>query len=142
MSAPRDAPVRVIVKLFLPLTVLFGLYLAVEGPLGAAGGVAGGLAIAGGAACHHAVFGGGEARRAAPPWLWRLMIGFGVIALAVACLAPIVAGAPMLTWAGVDEEAAMASALTSARLLELAMLAITAGAGSLVVHALATDLRI
>jgi hypothetical protein len=133
--------VRVIAKLFLPLSVLFGLYLAVEAPLGAAGGVAGGLVICGAAACHHSVFGATEARRAAPLWFWRMMIGLGVTGLAIAIFAPLSSGAPLLTLSVVHEGGAIANIPASVRLLELAMLAITAGAGGTVLHALATELR-
>lgn len=139
MNTPRDAPVRVIFKLFLPLTVLFGLYLAVEAPLGAAGGVAGGLAIAGATACHQAVFGREEAHRAAPAQAWRSLLALGVISLAVAAFGPMFAGAPLLTSAGIGQAAAGAYAHAPLWFLEIGMLAVTAGAGGLLVQSLGAE---
>lgn len=136
MSAPRDALLRVIVKLFLPLSILFGLYLAIDSPLGAAGGLAGGLVIASSVACHHALFGADAARRATPLWLWRMVLGLGVAGLGLAAFAPITVSAPLLEWAAFAPANPHTINIGAVRLLELSILAAVAGAGGIAVRAL------
>jgi multicomponent Na+:H+ antiporter subunit B len=103
-------------RFYTPLIVLFALTLLVARPAGAGVGLLAGLAFVFALIVHALVFGGGAARDAAPPFLTRLLMAFGLAAATFGATVP--------------------RALFARELIEAGLLVVTAAGGALVIAVL------
>lgn len=89
---------RVVVKMLLPLILLFALYVQFHGDFGAGGGFQAGVILATGFILYDLVFGDGDARLVVPPrWLHRLA-ALGVLIYAAVGLFAMLRGYAFLDY--------------------------------------------
>ncbi len=108
-------------KALAPILALLAFGVAASGAPGA--GVAGGAMLSLGLALHALIFGADAARRAVPPFAWRLIVLFAALAAALAVCAPGWRYAPNLL------EAAACAAIAAG--VALALMALAARAPTL-----------
>ncbi len=95
---------RVVVKLLIPLILLFALYVQFHGDFGAGGGFQAGVIFATGFVLYDLVFGEGDARLVVPPaWLPRLG-ALGVLIYGGVGLFSLFAGRPFLDYAALAHD--------------------------------------
>lgn len=95
---------RVVVKLLIPLILLFALYVQFHGDFGAGGGFQAGVIFATGFVLYDLVFGEGDARLVVPPrWLHRLA-ALGVLIYGGVGLYSLLAGKPFLDYSALADE--------------------------------------
>ena len=99
VSAIGDQVVlRSVVKVLLPLVLLYGLYVQFHGDFGAGGGFQAGVIFATGFVLYDLVFGDGSARTVVPPgWLHRLA-ALGVLLYGGVGVYSLLAGRPFLDY--------------------------------------------
>jgi multicomponent Na+:H+ antiporter subunit B len=99
VSAIGDQVVlRSVVKVLLPLILLFGLYVQFHGDFGAGGGFQAGVIFATAFVLYDLVFGDGSARAVVPPgWLHRLA-AIGVLIYGSVGVYSLLAGRPFLDY--------------------------------------------
>jgi len=99
VSAIGDQVVlRLVVKVLLPLILLFGLYVQFHGDFGAGGGFQAGVIFATAFVLYDLVFGEGSARAVVPPrWLHRLA-AIGVLLYGGVGVYSLLAGRPFLDY--------------------------------------------
>lgn len=104
-SAIRDHLVlRVVVKLLIPLILLYALYVQFHGDFGAGGGFQAGVIFATGFVLYDLVFGEGEARIVVPPaWLPRLG-ALGVLLYGGVGLVALFRGKPFLDYSALAHD--------------------------------------
>ena len=89
---------RLVVKVLLPLILLFGLYVQFHGDFGAGGGFQAGVIFATAFVLYDLVFGEGSARAVVPPrWLHRLA-AIGVLVYGGVGVYSLLAGRPFLDY--------------------------------------------
>ncbi len=95
---------RVVVKLLIPLILLYGLYVQFHGDFGAGGGFQAGVIFATGFILYDLVFGEGDARLVVPPdWLPRLG-ALGVLIYGGVGLYSLFAGKPFLDYSALAHD--------------------------------------
>jgi multicomponent Na+:H+ antiporter subunit B len=95
---------RVVVKLMIPLILLYALYVQFHGDFGAGGGFQAGVIFATGFVLYDLVFGEGDARLVVPPgWLPRLA-ALGVLIYGGVGTASMFAGRPFLDYAALSAD--------------------------------------
>lgn len=95
---------RVVVKLLIPLILLYGLYVQFHGDFGAGGGFQAGVIFATAFVLYDLVFGEGNTRRVVPPsWLPRLG-ALGVLVYGGVGLASLLAGKPFLDYSALASD--------------------------------------
>jgi multicomponent Na+:H+ antiporter subunit B len=99
VSAIGDQVVlRSVVKVLIPLILLYGLYVQFHGDFGAGGGFQAGVIFATGFVLYDLVFGEGSARAVVPPgWLHRLA-ALGVLIYGGVGVCSLLAGRPFLDY--------------------------------------------
>ena len=75
----EHAVLRVVTKLLMPFILLFALYVQFHGELGPGGGFQAGVIFAVGFVLYALIFGVEKARRVAPAWALRTVLGAGVL---------------------------------------------------------------
>lgn len=75
----EHAVLRVVTKLLMPFILLFALYVQFHGELGPGGGFQAGVIFAVGFVLYALIFGVENARRVAPAWVLRTVLGAGVL---------------------------------------------------------------
>ena len=95
---------RVVVKLLIPLILLYALYVQFHGDFGAGGGFQAGVIFASGFVLYDLVFGEGDARIVVPPrWLHRLA-ALGVLLYGGVGLVSLLAGKPFLDYSALAHD--------------------------------------
>jgi multicomponent Na+:H+ antiporter subunit B len=95
---------RVVVKLLIPLILLYGLYVQFHGDFGAGGGFQAGVIFATGFVLYDLVFGAGNARLVVPPtWLPRLA-AIGILIYGGVGLVALFAGKPFLDYSALAKD--------------------------------------
>jgi multicomponent Na+:H+ antiporter subunit B len=105
VSAIGDQVVlRSVVKVLLPLILLYGLYVQFHGDFGAGGGFQAGVIFATGFVLYDLVFGEGSARAVVPPaWLHRLA-AIGVLIYGGVGVYSLLAGKPFLDYSALADD--------------------------------------
>jgi multicomponent Na+:H+ antiporter subunit B len=95
---------RSVVKVLLPLILLYGLYVQFHGDFGAGGGFQAGVIFATGFVLYDLVFGEGSARAVVPPgWLHRLA-ALGVLIYGGVGVYSLLAGRPFLDYSALADD--------------------------------------
>lgn len=95
---------RSVVKVLLPLILLYGLYVQFHGDFGAGGGFQAGVIFATGFVLYDLVFGEGSARAVVPPgWLHRLA-ALGVLIYGGVGVYSLVVGRPFLDYSALADD--------------------------------------
>ncbi|MGD1983877.1 MAG: DUF4040 domain-containing protein [Chromatiaceae bacterium] len=95
---------RVVVKLLMPLVLLYALYVQFHGDFGAGGGFQAGVIFATGLILYELVFGEGDARLVVPPgWLPRLG-ALGVLLYGGVGLFSLLSGKPFLDYSALADD--------------------------------------
>ena len=95
---------RSVVKVLLPLILLYGLYVQFHGDFGAGGGFQAGVIFATGFVLYDLVFGEGSARAVVPPgWLHRLA-AVGVLIYGGVGVYSLLAGRPFLDYSALADD--------------------------------------
>jgi multicomponent Na+:H+ antiporter subunit B len=95
---------RSVVKVLLPLILLYGLYVQFHGDFGAGGGFQAGVIFATGFVLYDLVFGEGSARAVVPPgWLHRLA-ALGVLIYGGVGVYSLLAGRPFLDYSTLADD--------------------------------------
>jgi multicomponent Na+:H+ antiporter subunit B len=95
---------RSVVKVLLPLILLYGLYVQFHGDFGAGGGFQAGVIFATGFVLYDLVFGEGSARAVVPPgWLHRLA-AVGVLIYGSVGVYSLLAGRPFLDYSALADD--------------------------------------
>ena len=105
VSAIGDQVVlRSVVKVLIPLILLYGLYVQFHGDFGAGGGFQAGVIFATGFVLYDLVFGDGSARAVLPPgWLQRLA-AIGVLIYGSVGVYSLLAGRPFLDYSALADD--------------------------------------
>jgi multicomponent Na+:H+ antiporter subunit B len=105
VSAIGDQVVlRSVVKVLIPLILLYGLYVQFHGDFGAGGGFQAGVIFATGFVLYDLVFGDGSARAVVPPgWLHRLA-AIGVLVYGGVGVYSLLAGRPFLDYSALADD--------------------------------------
>jgi multicomponent Na+:H+ antiporter subunit B len=105
VSAIGDQVVlRSVVKVLLPLVLLYGLYVQFHGDFGAGGGFQAGVIFATAFVLYDLVFGDGSARTVVPPgWLHRLA-AIGVLIYGGVGIYSLLAGRPFLDYSALADD--------------------------------------
>ena len=95
---------RLVVKILLPVILLFGLYVQFHGDFGAGGGFQAGVIFATAFVLYDLVFGEGSARTVVPPsWLYRLA-AIGVLVYGGVGVYSMLAGRPFLDYSALADD--------------------------------------
>ncbi len=95
---------RLVVKILLPVILLFGLYVQFHGDFGAGGGFQAGVIFATAFVLYDLVFGEGSARAVVPPrWLYRLA-AIGVLVYGGVGVYSLLAGRPFLDYSALADD--------------------------------------
>ena len=95
---------RLVVKILLPVILLFGLYVQFHGDFGAGGGFQAGVIFATAFVLYDLVFGEGSARAVVPPrWLHRLA-AIGVLLYGGVGVYSLLAGRPFLDYSALADD--------------------------------------
>ena len=89
---------RVVVKMLIPLILLYGLYVQFHGDFGAGGGFQAGVIFATGFVLYDLVFGEGDARLVMPPRLLYRLAALGVLIYGGVGLISLLGGRPFLDY--------------------------------------------
>ncbi|MCP5420992.1 MAG: Na(+)/H(+) antiporter subunit B [Gammaproteobacteria bacterium] len=96
------AVLRVVIRLLLPLILLFALYVQFHGDFGPGGGFQAGVIFGAGVVLYALVFGLHNARTIFPPWLLRLGMSLGVLIYAGVGIVSLLLGGNFLGYGALD----------------------------------------
>ncbi len=100
----RNLVLRVVVKLLVPLILLFALYVQFHGDYGPGGGFQAGVIFAAGLILYDLVFGEGDTRRIAPPRLLRRLAAGGLLLYGLVGVVDMLLGGAFLEYARMDAD--------------------------------------
>lgn len=96
------AVLRVVIRLLLPLILLFALYVQFHGDFGPGGGFQAGVIFGAGVVLYALVFGLNNARLLFPTWLLRVGISAGVLLYAGVGVVSLLLGGNFLDYGALD----------------------------------------
>jgi len=94
----RHVILRVLIKLLIPLIMVFALYVQFHGDYGPGGGFQAGVIFAAGVILYALMFGLAEAKRAFPPKVLEFFVAGGVLLYGAVGLVTILRGANFLDY--------------------------------------------